>query len=182
MRGALENADADPAALEEEMGDLLFAIANLSRKLGVEPENALRARQRQVRGTVHGAGTALDGARRADEDRRPGRARGGVAGAEAGPVADQARAPGCALNALRHALWQLRGQLGLPETRTRSESGPCYRTDADSNLRPADQRCVAPAMLERRHCVLRAAGRTNGVTLTVRPSVSIVIAPCWSVR
>ena len=24
------------------MGDLLFAIANLSRKLGVEPENALR--------------------------------------------------------------------------------------------------------------------------------------------
>jgi MazG family protein len=28
--------------IEEEMGDLLFAIANLSRKLGVEPEAALR--------------------------------------------------------------------------------------------------------------------------------------------
>jgi MazG family protein len=42
VRGALENATTDPAALEEEMGDLLFAIANLSRKLGVEPENALR--------------------------------------------------------------------------------------------------------------------------------------------
>jgi MazG family protein len=28
--------------LEEEIGDLLFAIANLSRKLGVEPEAALR--------------------------------------------------------------------------------------------------------------------------------------------
>jgi len=43
VRGAIETAHADPAALEEEMGDLLFAIANLSRKLGVEPENALRA-------------------------------------------------------------------------------------------------------------------------------------------
>jgi tetrapyrrole methylase family protein / MazG family protein len=42
VRGALENAASDPAGLEEEMGDLLFAIANLSRKLGVEPENALR--------------------------------------------------------------------------------------------------------------------------------------------
>jgi MazG family protein len=28
--------------IEEEMGDLLFAIANLARKLGVEPETALR--------------------------------------------------------------------------------------------------------------------------------------------
>ena len=37
---------ADPgtpgSVIEEEMGDLLFAIANLSRKLGVEPEAALR--------------------------------------------------------------------------------------------------------------------------------------------
>jgi nucleoside triphosphate diphosphatase len=34
--------NAAPAALEEEMGDLLFAAANLARKLEVEPETALR--------------------------------------------------------------------------------------------------------------------------------------------
>ena len=33
---------ADQARAEEEMGDLLFSIANLSRTLGVEPETALR--------------------------------------------------------------------------------------------------------------------------------------------
>src|SRR5689334_23388121 len=32
----------DEARAEEEMGDLLFSIANLSRKLGIEPETALR--------------------------------------------------------------------------------------------------------------------------------------------
>src|SRR5436190_10085728 len=32
----------DQTRAEEEVGDLLFAIANLSRKLGVEPETALR--------------------------------------------------------------------------------------------------------------------------------------------
>jgi MazG family protein len=33
---------APAAALEEEMGDLLFAVANLARKLDIEPETALR--------------------------------------------------------------------------------------------------------------------------------------------
>jgi MazG family protein len=34
--------DAGSDRIEEEMGDLLFSIANLSRKLGIEPEKALR--------------------------------------------------------------------------------------------------------------------------------------------
>jgi ATP diphosphatase len=37
-----KNAPTDQVRAEEEMGDLLFSIANLSRKLGIEPETALR--------------------------------------------------------------------------------------------------------------------------------------------
>jgi uncharacterized protein YabN with tetrapyrrole methylase and pyrophosphatase domain len=36
------NGDEGRERAEEEMGDLLFSIANLSRKLGIEPESALR--------------------------------------------------------------------------------------------------------------------------------------------
>jgi nucleoside triphosphate diphosphatase len=38
----LREALDDRERAEEEMGDLLFAIANLARKLGIEPETALR--------------------------------------------------------------------------------------------------------------------------------------------
>ena len=37
-----EGAETSAERREEEMGDLLFALANLSRKLGIEPEAALR--------------------------------------------------------------------------------------------------------------------------------------------
>jgi ATP diphosphatase len=39
LRAAL---DESPARAAEEMGDLLFAIANLARRLGIEPESSLR--------------------------------------------------------------------------------------------------------------------------------------------
>jgi MazG family protein len=43
LRAVVEAGEAlDQARAEEEMGDLLFSIANLSRKLGIEPETALR--------------------------------------------------------------------------------------------------------------------------------------------
>jgi MazG family protein len=40
LRRAVEHEDR--GRREEEMGDVLFALANLSRKLGIEPESALR--------------------------------------------------------------------------------------------------------------------------------------------
>jgi ATP diphosphatase len=42
VREVIASGPLDQARAEEEVGDLLFAIANLSRKLGVEPETALR--------------------------------------------------------------------------------------------------------------------------------------------
>ncbi len=42
VRAVVDQHGGDRERLEEEIGDLLFAIANLSRKLGIEPESALR--------------------------------------------------------------------------------------------------------------------------------------------
>ena len=42
LREAATRSDADAEHVEEEMGDLFFALANLARKMGVEPEAALR--------------------------------------------------------------------------------------------------------------------------------------------
>ena len=42
LREAVERDGADATRAEEEMGDLLFSMVNLARKLGIEPEAALR--------------------------------------------------------------------------------------------------------------------------------------------
>lgn len=49
------------ARLEEEVGDLLFAVANLSRKLGVEPEAALRQANNKFSARFTAMETAIEG-------------------------------------------------------------------------------------------------------------------------
>ena len=59
--------DADRARLEDEMGDILFAVANLARKLQIDPEAALRRatakferRFRRVEALADKRGTGAD--------------------------------------------------------------------------------------------------------------------------
>ena len=63
-----EGRPVDHARAEEEMGDLLFSIAQLARQLGIEPETALRkandkftGRFTAMEGTIAASGRALSG-------------------------------------------------------------------------------------------------------------------------
>jgi len=53
---------------EEEMGDLLFAIANLSRKMGIEPETALRKANAKFTGRFTSMERAIAASGRAMRD------------------------------------------------------------------------------------------------------------------
>lgn len=49
LQTEIARPERDQNAVAEEVGDLLFVAVNLARKLGVEPENALKAANRKFR-------------------------------------------------------------------------------------------------------------------------------------
>lgn len=49
LRAALASPDADPQHIAEEVGDLLFVVVNLARKLQLDPEATLKAANRKFR-------------------------------------------------------------------------------------------------------------------------------------
>ena len=54
-------AAGDPDAIEHELGDVLFAWANLARKLGVHPDVALRKANQRFRSRFHQVEAAFGG-------------------------------------------------------------------------------------------------------------------------
>lgn len=69
VREVLEaDGEVDQARAEEEMGDLLFAIAHLARKLGIEPETALRKANDKFTRRFTGMESAIAEAGRAMND------------------------------------------------------------------------------------------------------------------
>ncbi|HMK91192.1 MAG TPA: nucleoside triphosphate pyrophosphohydrolase [Methylocystis sp.] len=64
---ARERGGAPSQALVEEIGDLLFVVANLARKTGVDPEQALRAANAKFERRFHHIEAALAAAGRAPQ-------------------------------------------------------------------------------------------------------------------
>ena len=81
----------DPSAVHDEMGDLLFAVVNVARHLGVEPEAALARRHTQVPSPLRTGGDPCPRARDRPEDGRPGGARCPVGRGQGGRVSRRDR-------------------------------------------------------------------------------------------
>ena len=69
-------ADQGPARAAEEFGDVLFSLANLARKLGIEPESALRAANDKFTARFDACRGRLDAGGPSVHDASPDRPRG----------------------------------------------------------------------------------------------------------
>ena len=76
VRGAFD----DPASLTGEVGDLLFAVVNLSRHRNVDPEAALRIASAKFRRRIQACEALAARAGHRHPHRRPGRPGGAVGG------------------------------------------------------------------------------------------------------
>jgi ATP diphosphatase len=68
VRELREAVRQSPARAAEELGDLLFSLANLARQLGVEPESALRQASDKFAGRFAAVEAALAGEGRSVRD------------------------------------------------------------------------------------------------------------------
>lgn len=87
----LDEASGDPVATKEEVGDLLFVVVNLARKLGVDAETALKDTNRKFRkrfgfieNELRRDSRTLDSADLSEMDRLWERAKEEMAGGEQG--------------------------------------------------------------------------------------------------
>ncbi len=89
LRAELPAADPDPERLADEMGDMLFVLANLARKLRLDPEACLRQSQRQIRAALRRRRAAARPCGKIAGRRDPRRDGSRVAGGEGGGKAQQ---------------------------------------------------------------------------------------------
>jgi MazG family protein len=68
LKALVDKPSPNPRRVEEEVGDLLFAIANLVRKLGIEPEAALRLANEKFQRRFEGMERAVADAGRSLRD------------------------------------------------------------------------------------------------------------------
>lgn len=100
LRAEIGGGSGNGQRAEEEMGDLLFAIANLSRKLGIEPESALRKandkftqRFSRMEARLRGAGRPLSECSLQEMEDEWGRVKQAEREAAAGPDPESGAVP-----------------------------------------------------------------------------------------
>ena len=91
LREAIDSDDR--SAVEDEFGDVLFALVNFGRHLKIDPEKAVRGTNEKFRTRLHAVERALEEAGSSLEAGQPRRDGGAVAARQGGRVGAPARPP-----------------------------------------------------------------------------------------